>query len=206
MPVLRPWTAAFQGALSSAKGFPDSSVGKESTCNSGHPSSIPGSGRSPGEGKGYPLQYYGLKNFMDCIGQDDAKSCTRLNDLTSLLLPGPVLSHSPWPWPFLAATAALERCSWASSADTRQHRCPQSIRNIPTLGRVWQALAPCHNHCASKIWLCWDPKVPPQSCTRALRRWPEKTPDTRGAGRTAAPLPHASVQTQGRVVLSIPVR
>ena len=39
------------------KGFPDSSAGKESTCNVGDPSSIPGLGRSPGEGMGYPLQY-----------------------------------------------------------------------------------------------------------------------------------------------------
>ena len=39
------------------KGFPDSSVGKESTCNSGDPGLIPGSGSSPGEGIGYPLQY-----------------------------------------------------------------------------------------------------------------------------------------------------
>ena len=39
------------------QGFPDSSVGKESTCNAGDPSSIPGSGRSTGEGIGYPLQY-----------------------------------------------------------------------------------------------------------------------------------------------------
>ena len=38
-------------------GFPDSSVGKESVCNAGDPSSIPGSGRSTGEGLGYPLQY-----------------------------------------------------------------------------------------------------------------------------------------------------
>ena len=38
-------------------GFPDSSVGKESACNEEDPSSIPGSGRSPGEGLGYPLQY-----------------------------------------------------------------------------------------------------------------------------------------------------
>ena len=37
--------------------FPDSSVGKESTCNAGDPSWIPGLGRSPGEGKGYPFQY-----------------------------------------------------------------------------------------------------------------------------------------------------
>ena len=38
-------------------GFPHSSVGKESTYNAGGPGSIPGSGRSPGEGLGYPLQY-----------------------------------------------------------------------------------------------------------------------------------------------------
>ena len=38
-------------------GFPDSSVGKESICNAGDPSSIPGSGRSTGEGIGYPIQY-----------------------------------------------------------------------------------------------------------------------------------------------------
>ena len=37
--------------------FPDSSVGKESTCNAGNPSLIPGSGRSAGEGIGYPLLY-----------------------------------------------------------------------------------------------------------------------------------------------------
>ena len=37
--------------------FPDSSVGKESACNAGDPSSIPGLGRSAGEGIGYPLQY-----------------------------------------------------------------------------------------------------------------------------------------------------
>ena len=38
-------------------GFPGYSVGKESTCNAGDPDSIPGLGRSPGEGRGYPLQY-----------------------------------------------------------------------------------------------------------------------------------------------------
>ena len=43
--------------LLSTWGFPDSSVGKESTCNSGDPSSIPGLGSSAGEGIGYPFQY-----------------------------------------------------------------------------------------------------------------------------------------------------
>ena len=41
-------------------------VGKESACNAGDPALIPGLGRSPGEGNGYPLQYYcGLENSMD---------------------------------------------------------------------------------------------------------------------------------------------
>ena len=47
--------------------FPGSSAGKESTCNAGDLGSIPGLGRSPGEGKGYPLQYSGLENSMNCI-------------------------------------------------------------------------------------------------------------------------------------------
>ena len=46
-------------------GFPGNSEGKESACNAGDLGSIPGLGRSPGEGKGYPLQYLGLENSMD---------------------------------------------------------------------------------------------------------------------------------------------
>ena len=47
-------------------GFPCGSAGKESTCGVGDLGLIPGSGRSPGEGKGYPLQYSGVENPMDC--------------------------------------------------------------------------------------------------------------------------------------------
>ena len=47
--------------------FPCGSAGKESTCNAGDLGSIPGLGRSPGEGKGYPLQSSGLENSMDYI-------------------------------------------------------------------------------------------------------------------------------------------
>ena len=47
------------------KGCPGGSDSKESVCNVGDPSSIPGSGRSPGEGNGYPLQYSCLENPMD---------------------------------------------------------------------------------------------------------------------------------------------
>ena len=58
------------------EGFPGSSAGKESACNSGDMGSIPGLGRSPGEGKGYPLQSSGLENSMDCIVHGVAKSQT----------------------------------------------------------------------------------------------------------------------------------
>ena len=47
-------------------GFPGGSAGKESPSNAGDLGLIPGLGRSPGEGKGYPLQYSGLENSMDC--------------------------------------------------------------------------------------------------------------------------------------------
>ena len=68
-------------------GFPCGSAGKEFSCNVGDLGSIPGLGRSPGEGNGYPLQYSGLENSMDCIVRGVAKSQTRLSELhfTSLL-------------------------------------------------------------------------------------------------------------------------
>ena len=50
------------------------SAGKESVCNAGDLGSIPGLGRSPGEGKGYPLQYFGLENSLDCIVHGVAES------------------------------------------------------------------------------------------------------------------------------------
>ena len=61
-------------------GFPDGSDGKESMCNAGDQGSIPELGRSPGEGKGYPLQYSGLENSMHCIVHGVTKSQTRLSD------------------------------------------------------------------------------------------------------------------------------
>ena len=49
------------------------SAGKESACNVGDPGSIPGSWRSPGEGKSYSLQYSGLENSMDCIAMESQR-------------------------------------------------------------------------------------------------------------------------------------
>ena len=55
----RPWGKKFN--CLPQRSFPGSSAGKESTCNVGNLGSIPGLGRSPGEGKGYSLQYSGLE-------------------------------------------------------------------------------------------------------------------------------------------------
>ena len=61
-------------------GFPCGSTGKESAHSVGDLGLIPGLGRSPGEGKGYPLQYSCLENSMDCIVHEVTKSQTWLSD------------------------------------------------------------------------------------------------------------------------------
>ena len=67
-------------------GFPGGSAGKESTCKVGDLGSIPGLGRSPGEGEGYPFQYSGLENSMEEV-PGVAKSRTQLSNFhfTSLM-------------------------------------------------------------------------------------------------------------------------
>ena len=62
------------------KKFPCGSAGKESARSVGNLGSIPGLGRSPGEGKGYPLQYSVLENSMDCIVHRVTKSQTWQSD------------------------------------------------------------------------------------------------------------------------------
>ena len=79
------WYSCHQNSeLSFHLGFPGGSAGKDSACNVGDLGSFPGLARSPGEGKGYTLQYSGLENCMDCIVHGVAKSRTRLSDLHSL--------------------------------------------------------------------------------------------------------------------------
>ena len=65
--------------------FPRSSVSKASACNAGDLGSIPGLGRSSGEGKGDPLQYSGLESSIDCIVHGVTKSQTWLSNFWLLL-------------------------------------------------------------------------------------------------------------------------
>ena len=78
--MLTSGVMAVSGKWASLRGFPCGSAGKESACNAGNLASIPGLGGSPVEGKGYPLQYSGLENSMDCIVHGVAKSQTPLSD------------------------------------------------------------------------------------------------------------------------------
>ena len=77
------WLQTFKPDLMA---FPCGSAGKESICNAEDLGLIPGSGRSPGEGKGYPLWYSGLENSMDCIVHGVAKSWTWLSNFHLMAL------------------------------------------------------------------------------------------------------------------------
>ena len=94
--------------------FPDSSVGKESTCNAGNLGSIPGLGRSPGEGKGYPLQDSGLENSMDYIVPGVTKSRTRLSDFHFTYSVGSLIVGHGW-YKSNLSTAGMHEFLWLST-------------------------------------------------------------------------------------------
>ena len=121
------------------KGFPDSSVGKESACNAGDPNSIPGSVRSPGEGIGYPLQCSWsslvaqlVKNlpamwetWVQSMGWEDLWRRDRL--------PTPVF----WPGEFHGQSMELQRVGhdWATFTFTLQqwNQCVWTLRVYLTM-------------------------------------------------------------------------
>ena len=93
------------------EGFPDSSVGKESACNAGDPSLIPGSGKSPGEGTSYPLQYSWASLVAQTVKNPPAMQKTWVGKIpgrrtwkpTIVFLPGEsprgprsLVGYSPW--------------------------------------------------------------------------------------------------------------
>ena len=88
-------------------GFPCGSAGKESTYSARDLGSIPGLGKFPGEGKGYPLQYSGLENSMDCIVTLLPSSPAILLPVHSSRLLKVPWSHRPPPEPHLASVLFL---------------------------------------------------------------------------------------------------
>ena len=104
--------------------LPCGSVGKESACNAGDLRSIPGLGRSPGEGNGYPFQYSCLENSMDCIVHRITKSWTRRSNfhfhlgIDRAVSPGPCSTLFRAARVLTAAPHSLARLQ-ASSCDKR---------------------------------------------------------------------------------------
>ena len=74
----------------SSKGFPGGSAGKEPACHAGDLGSIPGLGRSPGEGNGYPPQYTGLEKSLDCIVSPWGRKESDTTERLSLSLPSKI--------------------------------------------------------------------------------------------------------------------
>ena len=136
-------------------GFPHSSVGKESTCNVGDPSSIPGWERSTGEGVGYPLQYSGLENSMDCIVPGDHKESDKSEWLS--------VSQGFPRWPLgkeSACQCRREQETWVWSLgwkdpleeETATHSSSLAWENSMDRGAWW---ATVHGVAKSWTWLKW---------------------------------------------------
>ena len=94
-------------------GFPCGSADKESACNAGDLGLIPGLRRSPGEGKGYLLQYSGLGNSVDCIVHGVVQSWTWLSDFHLLTHSFLIITWNPIDTPFLLRNLfAEESVEW----------------------------------------------------------------------------------------------
>ena len=121
-------------------------AGKEFACNVGDLGLIPGVGRSPGEGKGYPLQYSGLENSMDCRVHGVTKShdwVTFSHMETTCILKSKTGTAKPRPWnytqhlriklPDLTMSASICALSWFSS------RIPGGsvVENLPAMQETW---------------------------------------------------------------------
>ena len=118
-------------------GFPGGSEGKASAYSAGDLGSIPGSGRSPGEGNGNPVQYSCLENPMDrgawwATVHGIAKSQTRLSDFTSLT--------NIW---LFVTPRTLRVLQWVTISFSREFSWPKDWTHIFCIGR--QILLPlCH--------------------------------------------------------------
>ena len=134
-------------------GFPGDSAGKESAYKVGDLRLIPGLRRSPGEGNGYPLQYFCLENSMDCIGHGVAKSWVQLSDfhfhlflvlqimiVSFLLKKGTVKSYNSKKHFQLTE-------NWFLSETTKKH---QWMLNQPGVSILW--LFPFLNNLRGRKW------------------------------------------------------
>ena len=162
-------------------GFPYGSAGKESTHNAGDLGSTPGLGRSPGGGKGYSLQYSGLKNSMDCIVHGVTKSQTWLSDFHLIYIIS-VLQISIYKASLVAQTikdlpaireTQVHSLGWEDPQEKGMathtykyilFRCAQSLRHVPLLATPWIVAhqAPLSMGFSTQVhWSGW-PFLPPR--------------------------------------------
>ena len=94
----------------------------KSACNVGALGSIPGLGRSPGEGKGYPLQYSGLENSMDCIVHGVTRNWTQLSNFHFRLIIQPLKEIL-----FCGSSFRKSEKEMASHSSILVHRIPRSL-------------------------------------------------------------------------------
>ena len=142
--ILTWWDKFFVHQFYLQKGFPGGSDGKESDCNVGDQGSIPGSGRSPGEGNGYPLQYSCLENPMNrgawrATVHGVAQSRTGLERLSTR---AHVVVTAQW-WKHLPASAGvpgwingLGRSDGEGNGNPLQYSCLGNPMNRESHGRL----------------------------------------------------------------------
>ena len=108
-------------------GFPDSSAGKESACNAGDPGSIPGSGRSAGEGIGYPLQVF---SGFPC-GSAGKESACNVEDLALILglgrFPG---EGNDCPLQYSCLENSMDRGAWWTVVHALFLGAPKSLQMV----------------------------------------------------------------------------
>ena len=139
---------------SSILGFPGGSAGKEASCSVGVLGSIPGLGRSPGGGKGYPLQYSGLKNSMGDIVRALPKSQILLSQFhfhfTFLPKWERIVGFPVFIVPMIMAhqmAMAWSRLFWPLFSSVAQVHLSSFIPNIfkDVLLRLWGILSPVYS-------------------------------------------------------------
>ena len=166
-------------------GFPCDSAGKESSCDAGDLGSIPGLGRSPGEGKDYPLQYSGLENSMDCIVYGVAKSWRQLSNSTTMYLYSHIFSihhiyiyktteseshsvvsnslqpHVPYsPWNSLGQSTGVGSLSLLQGIFPTQGWNPGLPHCRQILYQLSHKGSPCRKQCRRPGFNLWVGKIP----------------------------------------------
>ena len=131
-------------------GFPCGSAGKESACSVGDLGLIPGLGRCPGEGKGYPLRYSGLENSMDCRVHGVAKSRTQLSNFHFQCIPCHIwdthstVTHLGLPWWLRQLRTCLKYGRpgfdpWVGKSQPEATYSTILAWRIPMVREAWQA-------------------------------------------------------------------